>query len=175
MRYEHFIADLRRSISDGQKMLTGHTTHRDQEFREWRHRIESSVKDATASGYRLPGPVKSPARTYRSVYEHSAGTTEFERDVEDTLIELRFLVERYEQQGAPPLVKPPVAASASRPSAAALQLPDRVTVSWLMKHVPAGIWIKAAGVLAVAFVLGAATYRSGLYAPLETWIKSTLD
>ena len=67
------------------------------------------------------------------------------------------------------------AASASQPSAAALQPPDRVTVSWLIKHVPAGVWMKAAGVLAVAFVLGAATYRSGFYAPLETWIKSTLD
>jgi hypothetical protein len=55
--------------------------------------------------------------------------------------------------GASAVVVPP---STIRP----LALPEKVTIKWLIDHVPAGIWTTLGGVIVTAFLLGIQSTRS---------------
>jgi hypothetical protein len=169
MRYRDFIDQLSDLVRIGEQLREHGISHRDPEFRDWRHRSESLVAEAVALGWRLPGPYKSSVRAYAPLYATGDAkeiVAAFRQDVSDSLIELRHLVDQFERYGEPKSIqlvahdKPPLPA------------PDKVTVDWLAKNVPVGLWAAAAGILAATFLLGASVGQTEEFQALWKWIKN---
>jgi len=126
-------------------------------------------------GYRLPGKFNSRSRQYRALWIGASKADDlgvFRREVIDSLTELRFVVENYEKYGEPvctALNSPaPVPKSTVPP---ALELPNRVTLSWLAKHVSVGFWFKASGISISLILIGAALGRTTWFGELVKWVK----
>jgi hypothetical protein len=151
LKYAEFIDELRRLAAQGDSLIVDRCTHESRAFRDWRHAVQNTVSNANNIGSNLPGTFSSSARMYRANW---AGPTAeenwkaFERDVGDSLAELRFLIDQFDKYGAP-----------SRPShkeaaKAPLTAPEKVTVRWLVDNVPVVLWAAFAGVLLATFSLG---------------------
>jgi hypothetical protein len=175
MRYQDFIAELRSHIAEARRLRDLSITHEDSAFREWRHRVESIVAEAATLGYRLPGAFNSKNRFYTDIYHQSDSSIReaLVRDVRDSEAELRYLVDQFEKFGVPPLV-----GAAALPqndheaTAPAVPYPDRITIDWLTRHVPIGIWALAMGALLAAFLLGVAFGRTPELASTIDWLRA---
>lgn len=75
----------------------------------------------------------------------------------DSLIELEFIVQQHKRYGAP---GDGVSAQAE---AARLQVPERVTLSWLWHNVPATLWLAAAGLVLAIFLAGVSAGQTKAY------------
>jgi len=171
MRYADFIQELQELVTTGEALLVPGTSDETPSFRAWRHRTESLVKEAQASGRRLPGDFRSSSRMYMPMYSPASADEKyraFSRDVSDTLIELRLLIDQHEKYGEPQFVQL-VGVEASSP-----ELPSTVTFAWLWKHVPVSFWVKVATILMAAFLIGVAVGRTNAYQDLETIIKEVV-
>jgi hypothetical protein len=170
MRYQDFIAELRQAVELAQNLQSSGVTHEDTRFREWRYRTESLVAEAEAQGYMLPGSFSSSGRNYRDVvgefYGQDNHAKALVRDIGDSIIELNYLISRYDSYGQPPMQIEENDASAS------LTIPERVTLAWLYKHVAIGQWGAFAVFVFAVFLFGVAAGRTDIYAVLEAWFKS---
>lgn len=169
MRYQDFIADVRNLIEEAERISRSGATHEDPQFRDWRHRAESLVNEVAALGYRLPGKFESSRRSYRAMYSGASRNDDasaLAKELNDSTIELRHLITQYEKYGEPKSVQV-VGEGGSH-----LAVPERVTLAWLFKNVPIGLWASALGLLGGAFVLGVAVARTDVYISLDRWIRS---
>jgi hypothetical protein len=89
----------------------------------------------------------------------------FARDVSDTCIEIRYLIDQFGRYRVPPLKQGNPETSPELPA------PDRVTPAWLYRHVTVGTWMSGIGLLFAAFLIGVAVARTEWYKALEAWIK----
>src|SRR4051812_24489158 len=135
MRYQDFINELCELVAAGEQLYSVITTHNDAGFRAWRHRAESLVQEAKDLGYRLPGNCKSDTRAYRAIFYGASiqtNITALKKELDDSLIELRFLIDNYKKYGEPIHTQLADSAHATeRPD-----VPDKVTPPWLTKNVP---------------------------------------
>jgi hypothetical protein len=169
MRYQDFIAEVRDLISDAEFICALSVDHHDGAFRAWRHKAESLVDEAKAHGYRLPGPFNSSSRTYRAMWRGAKKDDDVKaltKDLRDSMIELR------EKYGVPALQMGSVQSPA--PIAAELPAPDKVTVVWLARHVPVGLWITAVVILLTVFLLGAAVGPTATGRAITAAIKAVI-
>jgi len=178
MRYQDFIGELRDLVKNGEVLRSQSLTHENPKFREWRHRAENLVREALAHNYRLPGTFKSDGRTYRAMYPGAsfpANATALEKELGDSLIELRYLIEQFEKYGEPMRTQL-IGAADPQPQAAvpapALAQPEKVTLAWLVKHVSVGFWLKALSLALGILLLGAAIGRAQTFASFVTWLKN---
>lgn len=175
MRYDDFIAEVRELISEAEFVHVLSVDHQDGSFREWRHKAESLVAEATAQGYRLPGPFKSASRSYMARWSGATQSDDvkaLEKDLRDSMIELRYLVSSFEKFGPPALQL--AVTQASSLAAVELAVPERVTVVWLARHVPIGLWLTAGGILVAAFLLGAAAGQTGAGRAIVAAVKAVI-
>jgi hypothetical protein len=168
VRYQDFIGELRQYIDEARRLLVAGVTHEDPGFRSWRHRSESLVREAAAHGYRLPGKYNSSERHYADFYDYSPKgmVHALAKDLKDSEIELIFLVEQFDKYGVPPLA-PALAANSP-----ALQLPDKMTLSWLFHNVPMTYWLATLGAVLAIFLFGVGAGRTTTYTAVEAWVKS---
>lgn len=104
MRYQDFISELRVLVAKAEEIRTQNVTHEDDGFREWRHRAESLVRETKALGYRLPGDFNSDVRAYMAMYSGASAADNFtalRKELGDSLIQLRFLIDQFEKYGEP--------------------------------------------------------------------------
>jgi hypothetical protein len=171
MRYQDFIGELRSAIAAGDALSQRHASHQDTEFRAWRHQVQSLVDEAQHLNYRVPGKFKSHTRSYMAMWSGASAAdnfSAFQKDLGDSLIELRFIVENFEKYGEPmrtQLVKAP--AEAKSPA-----VPERVTLAWLVKHVSVSFWAKTIGFGVGILLLGAAIGRTAWLSELIGWFKA---
>ena len=163
MRYRDFIDELRSLVVTSQRLSRTGMTHEDAPFREWRHRIESLVREASVT-YRLPGNCQSAVRVYGSQYaDLTRSACAFEADLNDTTIELKFLIDHFNKYGQADRSGVPSVASSE------LASPEKVTPAWLVKNVSVGIWMYAIGILVAAFSLGVTVAKLGIYDVVKRW------
>jgi hypothetical protein len=156
-----FIAEVRALLDRGGKLMG--CTHDIREFRNWRHEAESTVANAWALGFKLPGEFKSRPRAYRAMWMGASSLDNrnaFVRDMDDSLAELRFLVDQFDKFGAPG--KP--AHNSAQQAAVPLASPDKVTVRWLIDNVPISGWVIFGGLIVGLFSAG---YAAGQYDTLR--------
>jgi hypothetical protein len=173
MRYQDFIAELRTLIAAGGHLAQGSASHESPAFRNWRHNVQSLVAEAEQLGYRLPGKVTSKVRSYRALW---SGATEkdhadaFQRELNDSLIELRFIVDNYDKYGE--AVRTQLVGPEQQP--AALGEPEKVTIIWLAKNVSVSFWFKTASIAVAILLLGAALGHTAWFGTLVKWVKHSL-
>ena len=103
MNYADFIAELERLIVDGRGILEARVTHKDPRFRRWRHAAESIVDSAKSNGFKLPGEFYSSGRQYLALWMGATREEDVEAlrsDLNDSLVELEFIVEQYRKYGS---------------------------------------------------------------------------
>jgi hypothetical protein len=162
MTYEEFIDELRDLFVEGEA-FRGRATLGTPEFRDWRHRTESTVAEMQAEGFAVPGGFKSRGRLYQANWVQArpdANKQAFERDLGDSLSEIKFIVERFDRDGPPrsrsgeqsdvPATATPAAASHADP----LLSPEKVTFLWILENVSVKGWLIALGIATAIFLLG---------------------
>jgi hypothetical protein len=160
VNYTQFIARLESLIVEGHAIVTAGITHKDQRFRKWRHEAESVVDDAKSRGIRVPGDFNSSKRHYLAMWTGASHQDEVEAlrsALNDSLIELEFIVQQHKLYGAP------ADGVSAQVKATPLQVPERVTLSWLWHNVPATLWLAAAGLVLAIFVAGVTAGQSKAY------------
>lgn len=160
MNYEEFIVELRRQIMEARSITQTIFSHEDQRFRKWRHDTQSIVEEALANGFRIPGQFNSKQRAYQALWsgatmEHNA--KEFFRNLNDSIVELKFIVQQYQKYGAPKR------SSENKSPKTTLPMPEHVTLAWLWQHVPARLWLAAVTVVVSIFLTGVFAGQSKLY------------
>jgi len=169
MTYADFIAELRRLADQGDS-LTGpeFVNHESTAFRDWRHEVESTVSNAEATGFRLPGDFNSVDRPYRALWNGASAADDrkaFNQQMADSVRELRFLIAQFDKFGAPD--GGPGVAKPKPP----LEAPAQVTLKWLYDHVPWTVWGTFCGLLAATFLAG---IKAGQYATVRHWIAAVV-
>ena len=168
--YASFIEALPRLVQQAQALLTNTELADGSDFRRWRHELKDLVQRIEVHGYSvncdvggrafriaaLAGPVSKESQQAR-----------FVRDLQDTIGELELLCSRYRQFGDPRASISPGPAAPPVP----LTSPEKVTLAWLWQHAPVGLWVSAAGVLAVIFLFGVTLGQSKLYTELEAKLR----
>lgn len=159
MTYAEFIAEIRRLAGVGDSLISkASVSHESREFRDWRHEVESTVAQIRTAGYLLPGNFASSSRHYLALWnatpaEHREA---FNRAMGDSLKELRYIIDQYEKYG-----EPKGGATAPQPEMIVttqpdlpLASPERVTLRWLIDHVPVIYWLWLAGGFIATFLIG---------------------
>lgn len=70
----------------------------------------------------------------------------------------------------PDLAKQTLAEVAAEPKPKELEVPDKVTVRWLINHVPVSLWLMIAGMLAASFMLGVGSAKLSI---VQEWFNIT--
>jgi len=177
MRYQDFIAEAKGLITGGDAIKSLATTHENPDFRRWRHHAENLVREVTAHGYRLPGSFKSDLRAYRAMHPGAsfpANANALEKDIGDSLIELRFIVDHYDKYGEPVMTQLVQQAQAGPATAPHVELaaPEKVSIAWLAKNVSVGFWVKVVSVGIGLVLLGAAVGQTEPFKSIVQWFKT---
>lgn len=102
MKYSDFIAELEHLISEGRGILKTNATHEDRAFRKWRHEAESIVEVGKSRGLSIPGEFRSSRRQYLALWMDASPQDNMKalsEDLNDSLLELEFIVEQYRKYG----------------------------------------------------------------------------
>ncbi len=167
MKYEDFVNELRPLLQEAGEMFNLQNLHEDPRFRKWRHNVTDIIERIEDQGYEVNSSIQSryfdepgsytndPTRKYR--------IEAFNRDLQDTINEFETIVARFEKYGGP---KSPATntENADKP----LEWPQKITLSWLYKHAPIGLWFKAGGILLAALILGITIGQSQIYKDLSS-------
>jgi hypothetical protein len=191
MNYDEFIGELRELIRQGNAMVEdGVASHEHPAFRAWRHTAQSLVANVRAQGYALPGSFKSHERTYRAPWVHAGRVDDgdrFRRDMNDSLIELEYLVEQFDRYGEPgpaqSLVKQAGSVAQPRVSkqATATTNPhagissEKITLAWMRDHIPFSFWVAAIALLATVFAAGFLAGQNDFFQKTYHLIQETRD
>lgn len=161
--YKGFIAKLQRLAEEASRIRTHKRMHMDPAFRTWRTELESLVRQIKEASYQFSFPFNSEFRSYgrriRPLDDEDVLFQRYQREIDDTLIEIQNIIKSYEDFGEPIQI--------ARAAATGLQHPDRVTLAWLWHHVPWSAWLSAVGVLAAVFGAGVFVGRTNLI--MQVW------
>jgi hypothetical protein len=179
--YEDFITEVRGLARTGSELLdAGVRSHEDRGFRRWRHTAESLVKNIQRQGVQLPGPFNSHVRLYRATWVNARredDATRFANEMNDSLIELQYLLDHFEKYGAPDSRPTAQAKSvgATRQQVETVSEPsiDAITLAWLWKHVPLRYWGAVVALAAVIFYAGFLAGRNQFFQKAYDLVHAT--
>lgn len=154
-------------------------------FKEWKHRLIDLLQRIEAQGYEVNCGVRT--RHFSPlVYPMALGPTgKNQRDseaffdaVNQTLLELRTIIENFERYGTPPKKRgregatPNLVDEPSMPKVSpVLADPQKVTLVWLWQHVPVSMWAAAAALLGASAVAGYAFASTNLGKSVKQWFE----
>ena len=89
----------------------------------------------------------------------------YNRDLQDSVNEIETSINHFDKYGDP---KGDKASEEPRKHEQELEWPQKMSLSWLFKHAPIGLWLKfISALVAAVFIFGIAFGQTGLYANLE--------
>ncbi len=169
MTYKQFIEALRPLLSEALGLIDLPTMHEDPRFREWRHRVTDLVKRIKEQGYPAHCSIAVRGFDERGSYTHTPSAKDrlaaYNRDLRDTMNELRAIIEGYATFGEPGKSKQPGKGQGD------LEWPEKMTLSWLWLHMPVWAWGWCIGLIGATFYLGITAGRSQLYEEMKTLWK----
>ena len=171
MEYADFIKALRELRAGADPLFDLPQTHWEPAFREWRHRVTALIYAIEDCGYRIDCGISSrnfdiATDEFVTVAERIAG---YKLDLQDTVNEIDSIVVDFEQHGDPRGNMKPAPPSRKDKK---LESPKEITLSWLLKHAPAGLWLKFLGALVAAFLVGIGFSQTGVYSSVEDLWKA---
>jgi hypothetical protein len=117
MTYAELMAELRHLIPEGEALLRSGATHLTEEFLSWRHETGAIVEHPEILSRQLPATMGS-YRQYQAPWSPASAEEDakaFQRDMSQTLTELRLLLKHFDEFGVPtrknPSAEPPSGAS----------------------------------------------------------------
>ena len=183
--YVAFIDELKPLIEQAKSFDIHDRQHDSDAFRGWRHHVSrlctrisrSHVDSDTGLDHR-----QFRVMSYGSVSQKDK-TAAFNRDMQDTLVELQHIVDQYQKYGEPKtkgghaLKAVPVVAPATSPtepgSVAKTSEPEwpqkeKLTLYWLLKNLPLSAWAVVGALCVGAYSLGTAV---GAWPSVQKWLE----
>jgi hypothetical protein len=164
MTYDNFIGEIRSIVDRARDLFDADELEENKDFKRWKKELVSLILAIEDSGYNPRCDVISREFTlfadYGSIPSDAQLRKAFNDDLQDTIDELEIIVNSYDKYGGPNnnIVK-------STP--AELDYPEKVTIMWLARHMPAKLLITAIVLLASAFLLGVKFGNTDLYRSLN--------
>lgn len=161
MNYENFVSELRSLISEHSQLNNMRLTCEDPGFKKWRHKVSDLIMRVQSRGYVVNCRIDNRNFTrmgglYNSPNEKEK-VSDYNRDLQDTITELETIVDTFDKYGEPNL-------SGTEPvQKQELEYPKKVTMSWLIKHVPIKLWGSAFLLILIVFGIGVGMGQSKLY------------
>lgn len=132
--------------------------HNGGAFRKWRNALDGTLNQIVQANYLLPCPIRVQRRKFgysqRSLTDDELFSL-YQRDMDDTINELEFIIDSYRIHGEPP--------KGGSGKESELEYPDKVTLSWLFHHAPIRLWLTIGWLLIAVFVLGTQVGNSKIY------------
>ncbi len=155
MTNEEYINELRELVQKAKSLFDASELHENDEFRKWRQKLTALIIAAEENNYNVESDVISRDFDMFVAYgpqpTPKQRTDAYNRDLQDTINELETIIEFYDKFSNSTKNKN---SSSESKQQAELEYPKKVTLSWLAKHAPIGLWLKFAGMLITAFLLG---------------------
>lgn len=169
--YHAFIEELRILHGAFRDPPHNHRTASSLEFKQWKHELVTLIDEVQSLGYEIQCGVALRAFRVASTYypvPNREQLAAFDRDLEDTNLEIQTILKRYESYGDP---KRNVSATATvslveETSSNQLKAPEKVTWNWLKEHVPVGPAITVISTVVTACFLG------GIYVGQSSFYRS---
>ncbi len=173
MTNEEYINELRELVQKAKSLFDASELHENDEFRKWRQKLTALIIAAEERNYNVESDVISRGFDLFVAYGPQPTlkqrTEAFNRDLQDTINELETIIEFYDKFSRP--IKNENSNSESKQQAE-LEYPQKVTLSWLAKHAPIGLWLKFAGMLITVFLLGIGVSQTVAYKNIQQlWRK----
>lgn len=172
MKYDDFINEIRILLKEACALFDKEDVDRNPEFRKWRHSLTVAIDTIKNQNYDITCRVKRRAFTIHGDFStQEACRNRYNQDLQDTINELETIVKYFDNYGE---AKSLADSNAESVPYKELEYPQKVTLSWLVKHAPIGLWFKFVGILFAAFVLGLGFSQTGAYANFQQlWKKES--
>jgi len=174
MRYEDFVNELRPLLQEAAVLLNLQNLHEEPHFRKWRHNVTDLIERIEDQGYEINSSIQNRYFDEPGSYTYDPTRKDrinaFNRDLQDTINEFETIIARFDKYGDPK--EPPENAIET---AEPLEWPQKITLSWLFKHAPIGLWFKAGGILLAAIILGITIGQSQLYKELSSKYRTDIE
>ncbi|PUB72221.1 MAG: hypothetical protein DBP03_17675 [gamma proteobacterium symbiont of Ctena orbiculata] len=161
MKYEDFAAEVRDYLQEANNLFDLKKVDEDPAFRKWRHNLTDLIQRIEDNGYEINCSIQNRLFYQQGSYTYDPSQKDhidaFNRDLQDTIVELETIVNKYDKYGDPK------AAKSTSEEKKQLEWPQKITLSWLYTHAPFSLWAKTVGFLLAAFVLGVSVGQSQLY------------
>ena len=155
--YKSFISEIKTLIEEVSRFESADKKYNSDKFKKWRHKVEDFIYKVEAQTYSINCSINT--RQFRifgyGTYSSESQQQKFDADLTDSINELKLVVENYEKYGDPKEHTPVKKAETKE-----LNWPDKVTLDWFFKHMPADMWWKLACAIVAALVLA---YELGGY------------
>lgn len=151
MKYSDFINEIRILQEKSSSLFNKEEIDHNAEFRKWRHNLTAALDAIKSQNYNVNCNVKRRAFTIGGYSTHEARKNRYNQDLQDTINELETIIKYYNNFGEPKPLKEPNSENIPKKE---LKYPQKVTLYWLAKHAPIGLWVKFVGMLFAVFVLG---------------------
>src|ERR1019366_6027221 len=144
--YRGFVKELEPLVEEARTLRNAKDLHEDRKFRKWRNYVTQLFDQIVQQDYLITCRIK------RRSFGNCLGTPDalkasYQQEIDDTIIELEFIIENYKSHGEPPKDGP-------SKQAGQLEWSHKITLAWLFRHAPWKFWTGFAGLLVAAFVLG---------------------
>ncbi len=157
--YTSFIIEIERLAAEAEKLRVASKMHLDDNFRKWRHELEGVLSQIAQVGYLLPGQVRVKGRSFGYANnDRIADSVKFQwyqTEMDDTIIELNFILDSYLKHGEPP--------KGTQTNALKREWPEKITLSWLYNHAPIGLWITVVSMALAIFLAGIYVGQNDIY------------
>lgn len=151
MKYSDFIEEIRILFDGASTLFDKEEIDRDPAFRKWRHKLTAAIDAIKNQGYVIKCNVKRRRFTIGGYSHKSDRIKRYNQDIQDTINELETIIKYFDNYGDPVGSTIPDISIEPKPE---IEYPQKVTLSWLAEHAPIGLWLKFAGILVTAFILG---------------------
>ena len=157
VKYKQFVEALPPFVAEARTLLNKPKLHEDDQFRNWRHRLEDLLQRVSEEGYMVNCKVATRSFDRRGIdpASNSERLAAYNRHLQDTIVELETIVEHYATLGEPKRHLP------------ALKHPEKITPGWVWNNASYSLWAWFCGLLVAAFLFGVGVARSPLYAQFE--------
>jgi hypothetical protein len=155
--YKSFIDEIIRLIEVANNFTTAEKKHDSESFKVWRHAVLDFIYQIERQKYSINCSLSTRQfhiYGYGSVSQNSQ-QQKFDKSLTDTINELSLIVKNYQKYGDPKNHFSPKEIENKE-----LSWPDKVTLGWFIKHMPAGIWW---GLICTLLAVLTAAYELGAY------------
>lgn len=183
--YQAFVTELRGLVEAPTFGSKGPQYTASPVFKEWKHKLIDLILRIEAQGYKINCDVRTrhfnPLVYPTAIAPEDRGLRDAEAffdAINQTLVELRTIIENFDRYGPPPK-KPgheiptpaPIEVSTQLNTSPELAHPPKVTASWLWQHVPAHMWLTAAGLLCAAAAAGYSFASTNVGRSIQQWFE----
>lgn len=152
--YTHFIEEITALIDQAKTFSASERSYDSDVFRRWRHRAQDSIYRIEKLKYNINCNIST--RQFHifgyGSFSKSQQDNIFNRDLTDTINELELIIEQYKAYGSPQGTRPDTLNEIKLKRG--VDMADKITMKWLIEHMPLHGWLTFFGILAAAFSAG---------------------